>query len=370
VLSPTPAEAKTVTFTPTDWNLPQTVTVTGIDDLEDDGNVTYTIAGTASGGGYDGKSFSVSVTNIDDEEPTITVTPTTGLVTTEAAGEPGPNTFTILLNVAPTDTVTIVLTSSDDSEGKISTVLSPTPAATKTVTFTTTNWSLPQTVTVTGVDDDVLDGDVAYTIITQPASGGNYTGVNAADVSVTNLDDEFDIESAITVIKTKIDAIEAKLDMHGTFYTFVDNWFTTIKTAVDAIKAKTDTIVWGDITTIKSEVTSTDHGLAAIKTAVDAIPGGGGGVSSAADTDVSIARNAAAVIVPQGSQAFWGQLTVQSTAAGYNIEVYDGDSWLAVVPSGGKAQSSQVSGFGLRIYNDTSAATITVDYVFVYHLAP
>jgi len=92
-------------------------------------------------------------------------------------------------------------------------------------------------------------------------------------------------------------------------------------------------------------------------------------VASASAKDVGLVRNAAEVIIEEDSPAFWGQLTVQSTRAGYNIEVYDGDSWLPVVPSGTVAHSVALSGFGLRILNDTYYA-ITVDYVFVYHSAP
>ncbi len=54
------------------------------------------------------------------------------------------------------------------------------------------NWNLPQTVTVTGVDDSDDDGDVAYSIVTAAATSGDaaYSGLNAADASVTNIDDD------------------------------------------------------------------------------------------------------------------------------------------------------------------------------------
>ena len=47
-------------------------------------------------------------------------------------------------------------------------------------------------MTVTGVNDDVDDGDVAYTIVTAAAAStdADYTGSTAADVSVTNTDDD------------------------------------------------------------------------------------------------------------------------------------------------------------------------------------
>src|SRR3989442_4470190 len=43
-----------------------------------------------------------------------------------------------------------------------------------------------------GVDDLVQDGNIAYTIVTAPAmsTDGNYNNLNAADVAVTNTDNE------------------------------------------------------------------------------------------------------------------------------------------------------------------------------------
>ncbi len=100
--------------------------------------------------------------------------------TTEAGGTA---TFTVVLNSQPTASVTIGLSSDDTSEGTVS------PSS---VTFTTGNWSTPQTVTVTGVNDAVADGNVVYTIVTAAAasSDGKYNGLDPADVAVTNIDDE------------------------------------------------------------------------------------------------------------------------------------------------------------------------------------
>src|SRR6186713_1419618 len=112
--------------------------------------------------------------------PTPTVTPTTGLTTTEAGGTA---TFTVVLTTQPTADVTIGLTSSDTTEG---TVL---PAS---LVFTTANWNIAQTVTVTGVDDTLDDGNVTYTIVTAAVTSTDvtYNGVNPSDVTVTNTDND------------------------------------------------------------------------------------------------------------------------------------------------------------------------------------
>ncbi len=110
----------------------------------------------------------------------ITVTPTSGLTTTEAGGTAN---FSVVLDSAPTANVTIALSSSDSSEGTLST---------GSLTFTTANWSTPQTVTVTGVDDSFIDGNIAYSIVTAAASSADarYNGLNASDVSLTNTDND------------------------------------------------------------------------------------------------------------------------------------------------------------------------------------
>ena len=184
-----------LTFTAVNWNTPQTVTVTGVDDDLDDGDIVYSIitaAATSSDAVYNGiNPADVSVTNTDNDTAGITVTPTSGLVTTEAGGTA---TFTIVLTSQPTANVTIALSSSDATEGTVA------PAS---VTFTTVagNWNTPRTITVTGVDDDLDDGDIAYNIITAAAvsSDSNYSGLNPADVSVTNTDDD---SAGITVTPT------------------------------------------------------------------------------------------------------------------------------------------------------------------------
>ena len=182
-LSPT-----SLTFTSENWYLPQTVTVTGVRDFVDDGDVLYRIelAAPSSDPNYDGKQAAISAINLDRDTAGITLSPTRGLITTEAGGTA---TFTVVLDSQPTADVSIEVSSSDRSEGLVSTG-GGTPADSLTLTFTPENWNTPQTVTVTGVDDSERDGDVAYTIITAAATSSdpNYDRLDAADVSVTNRD--------------------------------------------------------------------------------------------------------------------------------------------------------------------------------------
>lgn len=174
----------TAVFTPANWFTPQTITLTGQDDLIADGTRAYTIvtgAATSSDSSYNGMNPSdVTATNSDDDTPGVTVTPTSGLVTTEAGATA---TFTVVLNVAPAADVTILLTSSDTSEGTVSPGM---------VTFTSSDWATPQLVTVMGVDDAMADGDVPYTIVTSTTMSASalYGGLPVSDVNVLNQDNE------------------------------------------------------------------------------------------------------------------------------------------------------------------------------------
>ncbi|UCF76052.1 MAG: DUF4347 domain-containing protein, partial [Betaproteobacteria bacterium] len=114
--------------------------------------------------------------------PGVTVSPVSG-PTTEGGGTA---TFTVVLDEAPTADVFIPISSSDLTEGKVSTTQ---------LVFNTGNWNIAQTVTITGVDDSLSDADVNYTIITgDPTSAdAGYDALNAGDVldvSVTNIDDD------------------------------------------------------------------------------------------------------------------------------------------------------------------------------------
>jgi uncharacterized protein (DUF2345 family) len=113
--------------------------------------------------------------------PAISVVPTSGLITTEAGGTA---TFEISACPAPSAPVAIPLSSSDPSEGAV-------PA------WVVLPWDStdPVTVTVTGVDDDVEDGDKLYSIVAGDPSSADpdYDALGPGhvdDVSVTNQDDE------------------------------------------------------------------------------------------------------------------------------------------------------------------------------------
>ncbi len=212
VTSSAPAEATAapaaLTFTPENWDAPQTVTVTGVDDDIADGPFNYNIvlaAATSADERYQGVNGNdVSGMNSDDDRTGITVTPVSGLMVDEG-GQTA--TFTIVLDSQPRANVTVGLTSSDTGEA---TVVPPG------VMFTPANWNAAQTITVTGVDDNLPDGSQPVTIVTEPSASGDngYMLIDPADVSVSNVDDD---TPGVFVSKTALALTEAAAGRSDSF---------------------------------------------------------------------------------------------------------------------------------------------------------
>ncbi len=180
------------TFTAANWQQPFTVNVMGVDDalldVQEETAYSITISPMSNDPEYNNLAPTViNLVNRDNEvagQGTITVDPTAGLTTSEADANTTA-TFTVVLGTAPSagNTVTIGISSNNVAEGA-------TDVA--SVTFDENNFNVAQTITIAGVDDALDDGDVAYAIVTAAAVSGvrAYSGVDAADVMVTNLDDD------------------------------------------------------------------------------------------------------------------------------------------------------------------------------------
>jgi len=121
----------------------------------------------------------VSFVYVPALRPGIAISPADNLVTIESGVA---STFTIMLDKQPSADVDITFASSDTSEGTVS------PAS---LTFTTNDWHVPRTVTVTGVDDSVLDGNIIYNVTVGVSStDSRYNTLQIAPLSVVNLDNE------------------------------------------------------------------------------------------------------------------------------------------------------------------------------------
>ena len=190
----------TLTFTNANWNAPQTVTVTGIDDSIDDGDQNSTVTITVNDGSTADNNFDpladsqITVTTTDDDTSGFTLSSTTATVS--EAGTTG--TFTVVLDSQPSGNVVIDLSASDTGEATVDK---------STLTFTAGDWDSPQTVTVTGVDDNLDDGDQSSTFTLAVNAGStadnSYDALANQTVSVTTVDDDgpgFTISSATATV--------------------------------------------------------------------------------------------------------------------------------------------------------------------------
>ena len=178
------ASPQRLTFTATDWNAAQTVTVTA--EHDDDGQTdTAQIRHTASGADYAGVSaVSVAVTVNDDDIRGVTISHTELTVR-----EGGRDSYTVVLDTRPTGTVTVTPTVSGDDDVRVS------PS---TLRFSASRWNTPLTVTVTGAQDSDQTADSAT--IAHTVAGADYgtEAVQASDVEVTITDDDM-ASTSITI---------------------------------------------------------------------------------------------------------------------------------------------------------------------------
>ncbi|HIK08753.1 MAG TPA: DUF4347 domain-containing protein, partial [Oscillatoriaceae cyanobacterium M33_DOE_052] len=179
----------TITFAANSTSATMTVEVLGDQIDEDSETLQINLVNPTATGTPSLIGSPVTTTITDDDTAGITVTPTAGLTTTETGVT---SSFAVQLNSQPTANVTINLSSDKPAEGTIDK---------NSLTFTAANWNTPQTVTITGVDDLVDDGDIAYNIITAAATStdAKYSGMDAADVAVTNINND---TAGITITPT------------------------------------------------------------------------------------------------------------------------------------------------------------------------
>jgi len=177
----------TLIFGRSNWNQPQTVTVRGVDDFADDGDqvtgVTIAVVAVVSDDAFDAVPPSiVAVTNTDDDDPPGLSIEETG---DTRVGEGGTtDIFTVALTSQPATDVVLTVTSGDTGE----VIVNPS-----TLTFTSADWDVPQTVIVRGVDDLFDDGD-QVTLVTVAVlavvSDDSYDGLTPRAVSVTTTDND------------------------------------------------------------------------------------------------------------------------------------------------------------------------------------
>ncbi|MEO1006720.1 MAG: hypothetical protein AAFW67_12910, partial [Cyanobacteria bacterium J06638_38] len=108
----------------------------------------------------------------------------TGTYTTTEAGNGSPQTFYARLETEPQEPVFVYLGSNNIQEGTLSFQNTSNQELVK-LTFDHTNWQIPQAFTVTGVNDDIDDGNISYKLITTVESEDFHYREDAVKLDVT-----------------------------------------------------------------------------------------------------------------------------------------------------------------------------------------
>ena len=169
-----------LTFTTSNWSAAQTVTVRADQDADavnDAASITHAVVVADSADEYDAVTEAVTVTVVDDQASGLRIS--AGTVTVAEGGQAA---YTVVMDAEPASDVVIAV-SSDNMEVSVS------PAR---LTFTTSNWSATQTVTVRAAQDaDAVNDAASIThAVVDADSADEYDGVAVAGVSVSVADDD------------------------------------------------------------------------------------------------------------------------------------------------------------------------------------
>ncbi len=159
------------------------VSLNDLDIVQQTTTIQPTVDVSDAPAGFSGLTInSVTIKNVAvTDEPGVYISDTS-LAVTEAAGGGDANTATymVVLTRAPTADVTVTI-ASDNTDVSASTLSA----------FTTANWWIGQTVTVTAAEEGAdADNDTATLTHTVASADTTYAGIDVADVTVTVTDDD------------------------------------------------------------------------------------------------------------------------------------------------------------------------------------
>ena len=154
-----------LTFNSDNYNVPQTVTVTGIYNTDDVDKIVNIILSNPA---LSSKAVTATVKNIDNYYGEIVLS-TTSL----SVNENNSTTFTVKLNKRPTNNQIVTLSRNNNNVS----------LSANSLTFTRSNYNTPQTVTVTGAYDESLNNKTCNITLSSP----NVKNVTVG-ATITNID--------------------------------------------------------------------------------------------------------------------------------------------------------------------------------------
>ena len=198
-------DALSLTFTSTNWNEAQAVTLSAAEDddsIDDTATITHTVqAGSAAE--FGGLSETLRVSVADNDVPGITLPD--GRLAVKEAGEV---TYTVVLQAEPSDGVTVDISSNNGD-------VTVDPGR---LTFTANDWHMPQTVTVrAAADGDGNDDDFTLTHRASSSAASEYRSVRGTldgtvEEGTINYDSD---DNKLIEIRTAAQLDAVRYDLNG-----------------------------------------------------------------------------------------------------------------------------------------------------------
>ena len=343
--------SKTVSV-PTSGSATYTVSTVNDNTDEDNGSVTVTVN---TGTGYTrGSSNSATVTVNDNDTAGVTVSQSARTV----AENGGTATYTVGLDTRPAGQVIITVTAGGAAfvDGPGGTAK---PKAKDTLTFTTSNWSTAQTVTITGQNDNIVNtGGQRTRTITHTIEAGHGDGRKYRPVALTT----FSIPS-VTVTVTDDDTPSTPEANFGASASNAAEGAGTQNIAVNLSPAPSGNVTV-NYTLSGGATRGADYSISGVSSNNGSITVGTSGTASipVAITDDSTVENNETIILTLGSGTGYDVGTTRST---HTLTITDNDRATAtpeLTITGGSAVTEGGDASFVISSNSAPSSSITVAY--------
>ena len=331
-----------------------THSVSTVDDDTDENNGSVTVTVNAGTGYTVGTANSATVTVNDNDTAGVTVSQTARTV----AENGGTATYTVGLDTRPAGQVTITVTAGGaafvDGPGG-----NATPKAKDTLTFTTSNWSTAQTVTITGQNDNIVNtGGERTRTITHTIEAGDGDGQKYRPVSFSSLS-----IPSVTVTVTDDDAPSTPEANFGASASRIAEGGGTQNVAVNLSPAPSGNVTV-NYTLSGGATRGTDYSISGVSSNSGSIAVGNSGTASipVAITDDSTVEGSETVILTLGSGTGYNVGTTRTT---HTLTITDNDRATAtpeLTITGGSAVTEGGDASFVIASNPAPGSSITVAY--------
>ncbi|MBD2690150.1 DUF4114 domain-containing protein, partial [Anabaena catenula] len=254
-------------FTSQNWNVAQTVTVTAVNDNVAEGYQNTTIQHTATSTDSKYNGIAVSSVNVgitDNDIAGVNITQSGGSTYVTEGG--ATDSYAVVLKSQPTGNVTVAINKGTQLTTNVTQLV-----------FTSQNWNIAQTVAVSAVNDNVVEGYQNTTIqhtATSTDSKYNAIAVSAVNVGITDNDTSLAISQStrsIAPISTSLSVLEPvkMIDLRG-FTSSVKAEFVVNREA-----AKNNFVGFYKVTDVNGGIDKNNDGQA------DILPGQAGYIQAA-----------------------------------------------------------------------------------------